>query len=136
MASARLLFGVKVANNYELHSYDPANAASLTRLTNNAASDFEPSWSPSGAQISWTSGTSGPTSGIWIMNADGTGLQGPIIKKGRQGTLAFAGKACSAAGLYKKALAQNAAQQRAAASGAGPAAQNAPQAQRLPAGPL
>ena len=58
------------------------------------------------------------------------------IKKGRQGTLAFAGKACSAAGLYKKALAQNAAQQRAAASGAGPAAQNAPQAQRLPAGPL
>src|SRR5205807_10004652 len=47
----------------------------------------EPSWSPDGARISYTSGSGG----IWIMNADGTGLQGPVIANGRQGSWAIDG---------------------------------------------
>lgn len=72
-------------------------------------------------------------------NKDWCGIPDTVvdnIKKGRQGTLAFAGKACSAAANFKKALAQHQAQQRAAANGGGQAAQNAPQVQKLPAGPL
>ena len=71
-------------------------------------------------------------------NKDWCGIPDAVtdnIKKGRQGTLSFAAKACNAAAQYRKALAQhNAQQQRAAANGA--AAQNAPQVQKLPAGPL
>ena len=83
--SARLLFGV-LNGNYDLYSYDPVNPLSLTRLTTAKGSDFEPSWSPDGTQMSWTAGTSGSTSGIWIMNADGSGKLGPVISKGRQGS--------------------------------------------------
>lgn len=83
--SAKILFGIS-NGNYDLFSYDPASPTSLTRLTTSTATDFEPSWSPDGTQISWTSGTSGKTSGIWIMNADGTGKLGPVIPNGRQGS--------------------------------------------------
>jgi TolB protein len=75
--SSRLLFGM-ASPGYELYSYDPASPSSLTRLM---ASGFEPSWSPDGAQISWAG-----SGGIWIMNADGSGQQGPVIPKGRQGS--------------------------------------------------
>lgn len=81
--SNRILFGILQANNnYELYSYDPANSASLTRLTTIRSNDDEPSWSPDGTRIAWTSGSGG----IWIMNADGTGMQGPVIANGRQGS--------------------------------------------------
>jgi len=83
--SSRILLGIS-NGNYDLYSYDPAIPSSLTRLTTSTASDFEPSWSPDGTQIAWTSGTSGKTGGIWIMNADGSGQQGPVIPKGRQGS--------------------------------------------------
>lgn len=84
--SSKLLFGMSVSNGgYDLYSYDPANSSSLTRLTTSSDADDEPSWSPDGTQISWTSGTN-RTGGIWTMNADGTGKQGPIISKGRQGS--------------------------------------------------
>jgi len=76
--SSRLLFGMAG----ELYSYDPAIPSSLTRLM---ASGNEPSWSPDGTQISWYSAPR-KASGIWIMNADGTGQQGPVIPGGRQGS--------------------------------------------------
>jgi TolB protein len=79
--SPRLLFGMQ-SPGYELYSYDPANLSSLTRLM---ASGYEPSWSPDATQISWAGGAR-KTSGIWIMNADGTGQQGPVIPGGRQGS--------------------------------------------------
>ncbi len=80
--SPKILFGLLQANNsYELYSYDPTNPATLTRLTTIRGNDDEPSWSPDGTHISWTS-----SGGIWIMNADGTGLQGPVIANGRQGS--------------------------------------------------
>ena len=81
--SPKILFGVLQANNnYELYSYDPTNTASLTRLTTIRGNDDEPSWSPDGTHISWTSGSTG----IWIMNSDGTNQQGPVIANGRQGS--------------------------------------------------
>lgn len=84
--SSKLLFGLLAArNNYEIYSYNPATAT-LTRLTSNTVTDFEPSWSPDASGISWTNGTSGKTAGIWIMNSDGSGQQGPVIPKGRQGS--------------------------------------------------
>ena len=84
--SSRILLGID-SGNYDLYSYDPLNPSSLSRLTTSSRiNDFEASWSPDGTQISWTAGTSGTTSGIWTMNADGSGKQGPIIPKGRQGS--------------------------------------------------
>ncbi|CAN5880623.1 hypothetical protein BH11GEM1_BH11GEM1_31690 [soil metagenome] len=78
--SAKLLFGVLVErNNYEIHSYDPAVSTSLTRLTVNRGNDFEPSWSPDATGICFSSGSGG----IWIMNADGSGLF-QVNSKGRQ----------------------------------------------------
>ena len=80
--SAKVLFG----NSGDLYSYDPTNTTSLTRLTTSGSGNDEPSWSPDATHISWTDGTTGKTAGIWIMNADGTGKQGPVISKGRQGS--------------------------------------------------
>jgi TolB protein len=80
--SLRVLFGI----SGDLYSYDPTNPSSLARLTTSGGGNVEPSWSPDGTQISWTDGTSGKTAGIWIMNADGTSKQGPVIAKGRQGS--------------------------------------------------
>jgi Tol biopolymer transport system component len=82
--SPKILFGV-LNGNYDLYSYDPANSSSLTRLTTSTGTDDEPSWSPDGTQISWTGGSK-RTAGIWIMNADGTGKQGPVISGARQGS--------------------------------------------------
>jgi TolB protein len=79
--SSRLLF----AMDYEIYSYDPADPSSLTRLM---ASGFEPTWSPDGTQIAWAGG-SRKTSGIWIMNADGSNPQGPVIPGGRQGSWSY-----------------------------------------------
>lgn len=79
--SSKILFGLLAArSNYDLYSYDPSVASSLTRLTANKGNDFEPSWSADATGISWTSGLGG----IWLMNADGTGQEGPVASKGRQ----------------------------------------------------
>jgi TolB protein len=81
----KILFGLAVAKGYVLSSYDPLTGT-LTHLTSNSNNNDEPSWSPDATHISWTNGTSGASAGIWIMNADGTGQQGPVIAKGRQGS--------------------------------------------------
>jgi TolB protein len=44
------------------------------RLTNHPAIDVTPTWSPTGTQIAFTSDRTGSPQ-IYIMNADGTGLQ-------------------------------------------------------------
>jgi len=48
--------------------------SSITRLTNNTFDDRYPSWSPDGSKIAWGSyrGGNPASSGIWVMNADGT----------------------------------------------------------------
>lgn len=81
----KILFGLNIAGNYQLASYD-TSTATLTQLTRNTSNNDEPSWSPDATHISWTNGGSGKSAGIWIMNADGTGQTGPVIAGGRQGS--------------------------------------------------
>jgi TolB protein len=49
-----------------------ADGAGQTNLTNNPAGDREPTWSPDGAKIAYTS-FRGSSREIFVMNADGTG---------------------------------------------------------------
>jgi len=48
--------------------------SSLSQLTSSDAWDIEPAWSPDGSKLAFSSNRSGSYD-IWIMNADGTGLQ-------------------------------------------------------------
>src|SRR2546421_12939872 len=48
------------------------DGSSQTRLTNNAAGDGEPSWSPDGQRIVFTTYRT-PNAAIYVMNADGSG---------------------------------------------------------------
>lgn len=80
--SSRILFGRQVEDgNFEIYSFDPSDAASLTRLTTRSGNDFEPSWAPDGKNISW----SNVFDGLLIMNADGSG-QHLVVPDGRQGS--------------------------------------------------
>jgi TolB protein len=81
--SWKILFGGDMGkrDGYEIFSFDPNVMNSLTRLTNNAGNDFEPSWSPDGTSIAFAALRK--PSGIYVMNADGTSLQ-LIIPRGRQ----------------------------------------------------
>ena len=46
----------------------------IERLTDNVRDDRHPKWSPCGGRIAWESYGSGndPTSGVWVMNSDGS----------------------------------------------------------------
>jgi hypothetical protein len=50
-----------------------AEATGLTRLTNNVASDYAPSWSPDGSKIAFTTSRFGNLE-IAVMNGDGSGV--------------------------------------------------------------
>src|SRR4051812_350981 len=58
--------------NYEVYTQAYDGTGTATRLTNNAANDFYPNWSPDGAKIAFTSARDGNTE-IYRMNADGSG---------------------------------------------------------------
>ena len=50
-----------------------ADGSNPTRLTNNAAQDIEPAWSPDGSKIAFASNRDGNW-GVYSMNADGSSL--------------------------------------------------------------
>jgi TolB protein len=66
------LSGRIVFDNHEDVWTINANGTDLTRLTHSPAYEFDPSWSPDGAQIAYRLDR-GDESAIWVMNADGTG---------------------------------------------------------------
>ena len=49
-----------------------ADGTGQARLTNNAAYDSDPSWSPDGSRIAFNSDRDGNYE-VYVMNADGTG---------------------------------------------------------------
>jgi Tol biopolymer transport system component len=71
------------SGNNEIYAIDPAGTG-LVRLTNDAAFDFEPAWSPNGRKIAFASNRAAPGTcanvgpacnyDIYVMNADGSGL--------------------------------------------------------------
>jgi Tol biopolymer transport system component len=58
--------------NWEIYSAN-ANGSGITRLTNDPASDDEPTWSPDGRNIAFTSDRNGSRE-IFVMNADGSNV--------------------------------------------------------------
>ncbi len=72
--AARLIGKIAFASdrdgNLEVYSMD-ADGGAQTRLTENAAEDFSPSWSPDGARLAFVSTRDGNAE-IYVMNADGT----------------------------------------------------------------
>ena len=66
-------------NSYEIFIVNP-NSSGLTRLTTNLKQDYEPTWSPDGTMIAFSSFRS--PAGIYTMNADGSNPT--FITAGRQ----------------------------------------------------
>jgi Tol biopolymer transport system component len=66
------LSGRIVFDNHEDVWTINADGTDLTRLTHSSAFEFDPSWSPDGAQIAYRSDRR-DDSEIWLMNADGSG---------------------------------------------------------------
>ncbi len=68
----RIVFNTNRDGNLEIYLMDP-DGTDLINLTQNAADDFQPTWSPDGSRIAFASDRSGNVE-IYAMNADGTGL--------------------------------------------------------------
>ncbi len=63
----------EIVYNYEIFTMT-ADGTNLQNLTNNAARDEEPEWSPDGRQIAFVSNRVG-NDNIFLMNSDGSGVQ-------------------------------------------------------------
>ena len=57
----------------EVYSMNP-DGTGLTRLTYNAAMDYDGAWSPDGKKVAFVSDRHDPDGEIYVMNADGTGV--------------------------------------------------------------
>jgi len=69
--NGKIAFRSQRDGNIEIYTMN-TDGTGQTRLTNNAASDFDPSWSPDGTKIAFPSDRNGNLE-IYTMNADGTG---------------------------------------------------------------
>ena len=69
-AQERIAFTSNRDDNFEIYAMN-ADGTNQKRLTNNAAGDVEPAFSPDGSKIAFTSNRDG-NSEIYVMNADGT----------------------------------------------------------------
>ena len=67
-----IVFSSGSDGNGEIYAMN-ADGSGVTRLTNNSAGDWTPSWSPDGRRIAFNSNRSGNYE-IYVMNADGSGV--------------------------------------------------------------
>jgi Tol biopolymer transport system component len=67
--NGKIVFVSKRDGNFEIYSMKP-DGSGVKRLTNNAADDTEPNWSPDGTHIAFTSNRDGDKE-IYVMDADG-----------------------------------------------------------------
>jgi hypothetical protein len=70
-ANGKIAFVSDRDGNQEIYVMNP-DGSGVTRLTNNAAHDVYPAWSPDGSKIAFTSNRDGNWE-IYVMNADGSG---------------------------------------------------------------
>ncbi|MDH4177317.1 MAG: DUF5050 domain-containing protein [Thermoleophilia bacterium] len=80
-SAGRIVFSSDRSGNYEIYSMD-ADGTDVVRLTTSAGVDSDPTWSPDGKRILFTSErdhqSSDPqkvTTEVYVMNADGTGQE-------------------------------------------------------------
>src|SRR2546423_1183351 len=71
--NGKIAFSTARDGNSEIYSMN-ADGSVQTRLTNNAAFDGDPAWSPDGTRIAFTSTRDGNEE-IYVMNADGSNLK-------------------------------------------------------------
>jgi hypothetical protein len=69
--AGRIAFASNRDGNFEIYVMN-ADGSGVTRLTNNPANDWQPSWSPDGRRIAFVSDRNGNPK-IYVMNADGSG---------------------------------------------------------------
>lgn len=69
----RIAFTAEANGNLEIFVMN-ANGSGLLNISNNAADDYEPVWSPDGSKLVFTSRRDGNLN-IYVMNADGSGVQ-------------------------------------------------------------
>lgn len=72
LASTKIAFASLQSGNLDIYAMG-ADGSNPMRLTNHAADDFSPSWSPDGSKIVFVSGRDG-NADIYTMNADGTSV--------------------------------------------------------------
>jgi dipeptidyl aminopeptidase/acylaminoacyl peptidase len=70
-AEGKIAFQTNRDGNYEIYEMN-GDGTAQTRITNNAATDVQPAWSPDGTKIAFTSNRDGNDE-IYVMNADGSG---------------------------------------------------------------
>ena len=70
--NCKIVFVSDRDGNAEIYSCNP-DGSNISRLTNNAATDDEPTWSPDGSHIAFVSDRTGHSE-IYIMNADGSNV--------------------------------------------------------------
>ena len=60
------------------------DGSNLVNLSNNAADDFDPAWSPDGSQIAFVSNRENEVPGqfIYVMNADGSNVNQLTLEDG------------------------------------------------------
>jgi WD40 repeat protein len=70
--NGKLAFGSNRDGNFEIYVMN-ADGSGVTRLTNDAASDGAPAWSPDSSKLAFASDRDGNIE-IYVMNADGSGV--------------------------------------------------------------
>ena len=85
--NGKIAFTSARTGSYDIYTMN-ADGTGVTNLTNDAAIDLLPAWSPDGKRIAFTSNRGGGTGNIWVMNADGGGMM-QVTTIGNTGTPAW-----------------------------------------------